>query len=100
MSDPKHTDTSCSGDHNGPEQTFRDTERNLRDHIEALEAENERLLDALFDAVALIGHVVPMNTTALVGGERLTALNVWHAGYDLLFPKRKARAELERIADE
>ena len=35
-------------DHNdGPEKTFRDTERNLRDRIEALEAENERLREAL-----------------------------------------------------
>lgn len=33
------------GDHNGPEQTFRDTERNLRDLIETQAREIERLRD-------------------------------------------------------
>ncbi len=55
--------------------------------IAELKSENDRLLDVLFDAVALIGHVVPMDTTALIGGERLVARDVWQAGHDLMFPK-------------
>ena len=35
------------GDHNGSEQTFRDTERNLRDLIETQAREIERLRDIL-----------------------------------------------------
>ncbi|QDP56955.1 MAG: hypothetical protein Unbinned2691contig1000_29 [Prokaryotic dsDNA virus sp.] len=39
-----------SDDHNGPEQTFRDTERNLRDHVAALEARNARLEEQVREA--------------------------------------------------
>lgn len=47
---------------------------------EALRAENARLREALFNAIALIGHSVPMDATALVAGELLTAHGVWHQG--------------------
>lgn len=67
------------------------------DRIEALTAENERLrkdrdatLDALFDAIALIGHAMPMETTALIGGERMVAKNVWQKGHDIMFPRARA----------
>jgi len=64
----------------------------LKDSIAALEAENARLrdanaavLDALFDAIALIGHAMPMETTALIGGERMIARDVWQRGHDIMF---------------
>lgn len=50
---------------------------------EALRAAEERekgLREALFNATALIGHSVPMDTTALVAGEQLTAQGVWLQG--------------------
>lgn len=63
------------------------------DRIEALEAEVARLrevsdkaLDALFDAVALIGRAMPMHTEALIGGERMIARDVWQKGHDIMFP--------------
>ncbi len=67
------------------------------DRIEALNAEVARLredrdaaLDALFDAIALIGHAMPMETTALIGGERMIAKNVWQKGHDIMFPRARA----------
>lgn len=54
---------------------------------EALRAAEERetaLREALFNATALIGHSVPMDTTALVAGEQLTAQGVWLQGRDAL----------------
>jgi hypothetical protein len=32
----------------------------------------------LFNATALIGHAMPMDTTALVAGEKLVARDVWN----------------------
>lgn len=52
--------------------------------IRELRAENARLREALFNATALIGHSVPMDTTALVAGEQLTAQGVWLQGRDAL----------------
>lgn len=64
------------------------------DRIEALSAEVERLredrdtaLDALFDAIALIGHSMPMHTEALIGGERMVARDIWQKGHDIMFPR-------------
>jgi len=71
------------------------------DRIAELEAENARLkadrdvtLDALFDAIALIGHAMPMETTALIGGEQLVAQSVWQKGHDIMFPRRAALKEI------
>lgn len=70
------------------------------DRIAELETENARLkadmevtLDALFDAIALIGHAMPMETTALIGGEQLVAQSVWQRGHDIMFPRRAALKE-------
>ncbi len=57
--------------------------------IERLKKEQDALLDALFDAVALIGHAMPMNTTALIGGEKMSAIDVWQKGHDLMFPRKQ-----------
>lgn len=90
MTDPKHTDTSCSGDHNGPEQTFHDTERNLRDRIEALEAENERLRDVLEEIAGAHLERVGYCQTDIDEVPDLTAREAMSA----------ARAALERIDND
>lgn len=56
----------------------------------AKDAEIERLKDALHDAVCIIGHAVPMDTTVLAG-QRLVARDVWQAGYDILNPSKGAK---------
>ena len=52
--------------------------------ISALADEVERLREALHDAICIIGHVVPMDTTILAGRPMVTR-EVWQAGYDLLY---------------
>jgi hypothetical protein len=42
------------------------------------------LREALWNATALIGHVVPMDATAMVAGEALVARDVWNAGRSIL----------------
>lgn len=54
MSNETPMQDDLKGDHDGPEQTFRDTERNLRSRIEALEAklaEKDALLRECGDGV-------------------------------------------------
>lgn len=44
----------------------------------------DELRAALSNAIALIGHRMPMDTTALVAGEKLVAHDVWRAGITAL----------------
>lgn len=53
-----------------------------------LRAKVEKLREALYDAICMIGHAMPMDTTVLAG-QRLVAREVWQTGYDLLHPKPK-----------
>lgn len=46
----------------------------------ALIATSPELLLALENAIALIGHRMPMDANALVAGEKLVARDVWNAG--------------------
>jgi hypothetical protein len=52
--------------------------------IARLRARVAQLEGALFNATALIGHAMPMDTTALVAGEKLVARDVWNAGSQAL----------------
>lgn len=61
--------------------------------INALADEVERLREALHDAICIIGHVVPMDTTILAG-RPMVARDVWQVGYNLLYrPACSAPAE-------
>lgn len=57
----------------------------------ALKAERDELWDALFDAIAMMGHCMNLTSTAIIGGEVLKAKDVWQRGHDLLLGKRPAR---------
>ena len=46
--------------------------------LTALRTRVAQLEGALFNATALIGHAMPMDTTALVAGEKLVARDVWN----------------------
>ena len=56
--------------------------------LAAERAKAEKLREALHDAICMIGHAMPMDTTVLAG-QRLVARDVWQTGYDLLHPKPK-----------
>jgi len=58
----------------------------LRAEIAAKDAEIARLRDALHDAICMIGHAMPSDTTILAG-RRMVAREVWKAGYTLLHPR-------------
>ena len=63
---------------------FSAQETHLPRELTRLRARVAQLEGALFNATALIGHAMPMDTTALVAGEKLVARDVWNAGSQAL----------------
>lgn len=62
----------------GYEAGYDHASRDAAVEITALRERVKVLEGALFNAAALIGHTMPMDTTALVAGEKLVARKVWN----------------------
>lgn len=67
---------------------------------DGLAGDRDALFDALFDAIAMMGHCMNLSATALIGGEVMKAQEVWQRGHDLLLGRSATALRAQSDADD